>query len=272
MDIVLVGAGRLAIQLGSALQARGHRITAVFSRTMSSAVSLAQLLDADATDDVNRLPLQADAFILSVKDSALTNLIPSLSKGRQQQYFFHTAGSMPMSVFRNSVEHCGEQQCGIDHCILEHYGVIYPMQTFSKERKVDFSRVHIFIEGSDELALGRARAIATSVSNQVSELSSDKRRYLHLAAVFACNFSNHCYSLAATILEEQGLDFKSMLPLIAETAAKVETMHPLQAQTGPAIRFDKNVINAHLQLLDGHPRLQELYSLMTNSIHDNAPF
>lgn len=272
MDIVLVGAGRLATQLGIALHAHGHRITAVFSRTMSSAAGLARLLDADATDDVSRLPLHADAFIVAVKDAALNGLIPLLAKGRQQQYFYHTAGSMPMSVFINSDDSCGVEPCGDEDCMPEHYGVIYPMQTFSKERDVDFSQVPIFIEGSDEPSLSRARAIAASVSGQVSELSSDKRRYLHLAAVFACNFSNHCYTLAAAILEEQGLDFSSMLPLIAETAAKVETMHPLQAQTGPAVRYDENVINAHLQLLNGHQELQNIYSFMSKSIHDKSSY
>ena len=150
------------------------------------------------------------------------------------------------------------------------HGVIYPMQTFSKERPVDFSQIPVFIEANTPAALSVARSLAQSVSTRVTELSSDQRRYLHLSAVFACNFANHCYALAAQILEQHGLSFDVMLPLIDETAAKVHTMHPADAQTGPAVRFDENVINAHLQLLDVQPRLQEVYSLLSCSIHQTT--
>ena len=131
-------------------------------------------------------------------------VIPQLAEGRADCAMFHTAGSMPMFVFGS----------------LRHHGVIYPMQTFSKECKVDFSRIPIFIEASSEEAMQRAEALATSVSSDVRHLSSDERRYLHLAAVFACNFANHCYTLAADILERHGLPFSVMLPLIEETARK----------------------------------------------------
>jgi len=251
MDIVFVGAGRLATQLAKALRKEGHDVVAVYSRTKASAETLTTIVGGVPTDSIATLPLRADAFIVAVKDAVLPTLIPQLASGRQDCPMFHTAGSMPMSVFGS----------------LPHHGVIYPMQTFSKERDVDFRRIPVFIEASSSQALSTARAIATSVSNRVQELDGQRRRYLHLAAVFACNFSNHCYALAADVLQQHGLSFDDMLPLIDETAQKVHELPPHDAQTGPAVRYDENVINAHLELLADNPRLQEVYALMSRSIH-----
>lgn len=250
MEIVFVGAGRVATHLAKALNAGGHHITTVYSRTMASAEVLASVVDAVPTNRIDALPQKADVFILSVKDSVLKDVIFELRKGREQQVFLHTAGSIPMSVF-------GEHQ---------HRGVFYPMQTFSMEKNVDFSRVHIFIEGSDAETLNVARKIGETLSSHIHELSSAERRYLHLAAVFACNFANHCYALSAEILEAHGLPFEAMLPLIKETADKVETVHPREAQTGPAARRDENVMNAQKALLADAPQMQQIYDLMSKSI------
>lgn len=252
MDIVFVGSGRVATHLAKALYAGGHRITAVYSRTIASAEVLANEVNALPTNRIDALPQKADVFILSVKDSVLKDVITELEKGREQQFFLHTAGSIPMSVFGSHL-----------HC-----GVFYPMQTFSKEKAVDFSRVHIFIEGCDAESLNLARKIAETLSTNVHELSSSERRYLHLAAVFACNFANHCYALSAQILEAHGLPFESMLPLIMETAEKVESVHPREAQTGPASRRDENVMDAQKALLTDNPRMQQIYDIMSKSIID----
>ncbi|MBR1484897.1 MAG: DUF2520 domain-containing protein [Prevotella sp.] len=256
MKIVLVGAGRLATQLGLSLVEAGHQVTAVYSRTMASASALAAQVGAEATDRPARLPLQADAFIIAVKDAAIAPLLPSLTEGRTGQVFFHTAGSVPMSVFESSG--------------LCHYGVFYPMQTFSPGRRVSFSNIPVFIEASDEPTLALARRLALSVSRRVSELSSADRRHLHLAAVFACNFVNHCYALSAEVLEGCGLPFDVMLPLIDETARKVHSLHPLDAQTGPAVRFDGEVIQAQSQLLASRPQLRQVYDTLSRSIHESA--
>ncbi|MCR4603961.1 MAG: DUF2520 domain-containing protein [Prevotella sp.] len=251
MDIVFVGAGRLATQFAKALRNEGHCVLAVYSRTMASAQALTAIVGGMATDRIEALPARADAFIVAVKDAVLPALIPLLTSGRLSCPMFHTAGSMPMSVFGS----------------LPYHGVIYPMQTFSKDRDVDFRRIPVFIEASNSLAMAAARTIATSVSDRVTELDGQRRRYLHLAAVFACNFANHCYALAADVLRQHGLSFEDMLPLIDETAQKVHELSPYDAQTGPAVRYDENVINAHLALLADNPRLQEVYTLMSRSIH-----
>ena len=187
MQIVLIGAGRLATNLGLTLLGAGHEIICVNSRTMTSAKALADRIGGVPVDRAEDMPMEADAYIISVKDSVLADVIPAVTKGRESQVFMHTAGSMPMEMFR-----------GMAH----HYGVFYPMQSFSKERPVDFAEIPTFIEASDEKAMQVIRHLAESVTERVYELSSDDRQYLHLAAVFACNFVNHCYAMAAEVLEE----------------------------------------------------------------------
>lgn len=250
MQVVLIGAGRLATQLGAALRGAGHNIMAVYSRTLAAAQTLAHVVGGSPTDQISALPLRADIFIIAVKDSALQMLIPQLVQGREDQLFVHTAGSMPMAVFE---------------AYARRYGVLYPMQSFSKERPVDFSEIPVFIEGTDPMI----RLLAESVSRRVYECSTADRKYLHLAAVFACNFANHCYALAADVLEQHGLPFDVMLPLIDETARKVHDLHPLDAQTGPAVRYDENVIRMQAALVSD-PTVRDLYERLSQSIHQKA--
>ena len=233
MKVVLIGRGRLATNLLAALQQAGHEVVSINSRTLEG------------------LPLEADAFIVAVKDSALEEVIRRATKGREQQLFLHTAGSMPMSLFEGHTS---------------RYGVFYPMQTFSKERLVDFAEIPVFIEGADPAI----RPLAESISRRVYELSTEARKYLHLSAVFACNFVNHCYALSAELLEQHGLPFDVMLPLIDETARKVHELHPHDAQTGPAVRYDENVIRMQSALLADNPELQQIYELLSLDIHRKA--
>ena len=252
MKIVLIGAGNLATHLGKALHAAGHDMVQVFSRTMLSAETLASLLDAEPLTDISQVRDDADVYIFSVKDSALEQLISQLCGG-EKKVFLHTAGSMPMSVFRGKALHCG---------------VLYPMQTFSKQREVDFSIIPCFIEANDEFAQKQIEGLAVQISHRVYQLSSEDRRYLHLSAVFACNFANHCYAVSQELLQQHGIPFDVMLPLIDETAAKVHGMTPKDAQTGPAVRYDENVIGKQIQLLENQPYFQKIYDSMSKSIHE----
>lgn len=252
MKIVLIGAGNLATHLGKALHAAGHDMVQVFSRTMQSAETLASLLDAEPLTDIAQVRDDADVYIFSVKDSALEQLISQLCGG-EKKVFLHTAGSMPMSVFRGKAL---------------HYGVLYPMQTFSKQREVDFSIIPCFIEANDEFALKQIEGLAGQISHWVFQLSSEDRKYLHLSAVFACNFANHCYAASQELLQQHGIPFDVMLPLIDETAAKVHGMTPKEAQTGPAVRYDENVIGKQMQLLENQPYFQKIYDSMSKSIHE----
>lgn len=255
MKIVFIGAGRLATNLGRALMEAGHDIVQVYSRTLKSAQEAANVMGASPTNNLQTLHKDADIYICAIKDSVLIELIPTICKGREQKVFLHTAGSIDMDIFKG---------------MALHYGVLYPMQTFSKERKVDFRGIPCFIEANDEFASNKIRQLADSISQRVSNLSSKDRKYLHLAAVFVSNFTNHCYALAADILEKHGMDFDVMLPLVDETAHKVHIMRPADAQTGPAVRFDENVIRAQSLLLADNPLTKELYDRMSISIHKKA--
>lgn len=245
----------MATNLAQALHEAGHEIVQVYSRTMASASALAVRVGAVPLCDVGQVVADADVYILAVKDDALPELIPQLAAGRKARVMLHTAGSVPMDVFQG---------------MAFHYGVLYPLQTFSKDRRVSFAHLPMFVEGNDDEALAVAEQLATSVSDRVSRLSSPQRKYLHLAAVFACNFVNHCYELSAEQLAKHGIPFDVLLPLIDETAAKVHDMSPADAQTGPAIRYDETVIRMQSQLLADNPLQKDLYERMSLSIHQTA--
>lgn len=252
MKVILIGAGNLATHLGKAIFAAGHDVVQVFSRTMPSATALASEVGAQPVSDISDVRSDADLYVVSVKDSAIVELIPVLCKGKETKVFLHTAGSIPMDVFQG---------------MALHYGVLYPMQTFSKQREVDFSQIPCFIEANDEHALQLIGDVAHQVSSRVYHLASEDRKYLHLSAVFACNFVNHCYALSQEILEEHGIPFDVMLPLIDETAAKVHELDPKDAQTGPAVRYDENVLRAQGALLRSNPQMKDIYDRMSMSIH-----
>ena len=252
MNIVLIGAGNLATNLGKALKHAGHTIEQVYSHTMASAEQLATVLDCPATNGLEQLA-ETDVYIISIKDAALQNVVSTVCEQHPNAVFLHTAGSMPMDIFR-----------GYAH----HYGVLYPMQTFSKAREVDFSVIPTFIEWNDEKSHQTILSLAESVSNRVTPLSTEDRKYLHLSAVWACNFVNHCYDVAAELLQAHHLPFDVMLPLIDETARKVHELSPHEAQTGPSVRYDENVIHAQATLLKDNPALQELYVMLSKNIHE----
>lgn len=254
MKITILGSGNVATQLGLALKKAGHEIVQVYSRNADNARLLADALGCDATSETDDIDASAEMFIFAVKDDALSALAEKVGTKTKEAVFVHTAGSMPMSVF---------EKCAT------HYGVFYPMQTFSKERMVNFREIPVFVEASDDETLGMIKTLAAAVTDSVHELSSEKRKSLHLAAVFACNFTNHCYRLAERVLEDAGIDFSLYLPLIDETARKVHELSPRKAQTGPAIRYDENVIDRHIKMLTDD-KTRELYRLMSMSIHEDA--
>ncbi|WP_311549818.1 DUF2520 domain-containing protein [Prevotella aurantiaca] len=255
MKIALIGAGNLATVLGHALYNAKHDIVQVYSRTMAAAKQLAERLNAVPTDDLETITNDADLYIIALKDSVLDEVIGKICPNRSEKLFVHTAGSMPIDVFRGRTE---------------RYGVLYPMQTFSKTRIVDFRNIPVFVEANSISTMQTIIGVAQSVSDNVQELSSADRRHLHLAAVWACNYVNHCYDLAAEVLQKVGLPFDVMLPLSDETARKVHELSPREAQTGPAIRYDENIIETQMQLMNDNPKAQKIYELMAKSIHEKS--
>lgn len=255
MKIALIGAGNVATHLGVALQKAGEKIVCIYSRTEESAKSLSLILGCRYTTDIDQVDNDADIYISAIKDSAFDEIAPRITKGRENSLFIHTAGSLKMGVWSG---------------FAKRYGVIYPMQTFSKNKEVDFSIIPIFIEANSSEDLIIVKTLAQKLSTKVYEATSEQRSYLHIAAVFACNFSNHMYALCDDILQKNGIPFDVMLPLIDETAAKVHSLKPKQAQTGPAIRYDENVINRHLSMLDEEKDLQDIYQKISKSIYKLA--
>ena len=254
MKTVIIGSGNLATHLSLALKASGMPIAQVYSRTAEHAGELAAKLGCPFTAQVDDVLTDAELYIISVNDDAISGVAVRLCKARPQGVFLHTAGSVPMSVFR---------PYGVRH------GVLYPMQTFSKNRAVDFRTIPCFIEASDEPTLALVRRIASSISDHVVIADSEKRRKLHLAAVLACNLANHCYRLAERVLEQEHIDFSLYLPLIQETARKVTEMSPREAQTGPMVRYDLGVMAAQVSLLPDE-RTRQIYRLMAESIHEDS--
>lgn len=252
MKIALIGAGNVATHLGKVLKEKGYEVCQVYSRTEQSAAALGTLLDCAYTTSLEDVTAEAELYIVSVKDAVLQDLIPVLVKRNPQALFVHTAGSMPQSVWEG-------------HAV--RYGVLYPMQTFSKQREVDFGQIPCFVESNSEEDVQLLKDIASALSEKVYEASSEQRKSLHLAAVFTCNFTNHMYVLAAELLKKYGLPFEAMLPLIDETARKVHELEPLAAQTGPAVRYDENVIDEHLRMLADEPQMLELYREISENIH-----
>ena len=252
MKIVFIGAGNLATRLSLAMQRVGMQIGQVYSHTEASARQLATRLGCPWTNDLSALQEDGDLYVFSLKDTVLSDVISKVKPNNGM--WVHTAGSMPMSVFEG---------------YAQRFGVLYPLQTFSKGRNVNFDVIPIFLEANTDKNADYLKNIASALSENVRFMSSEKRRSLHLAAVFACNFTNHIYTLSYKLLENESIPADVLLPLIDETVSKIHSMPPAAAQTGPAIRYDENVINKHLAMLDD-PDMQETYRLLRQSIHKEA--
>ena len=255
MRIIIIGAGNVATHIALALKRAGLPPTQIWSRTTESAQALAESVGCLYTNCLDDIITDADACIISVKDRYVKDIAAQVCKGRCQTVFMHTSGSVGLDVFNVLCDSCG---------------VLYPMQTFSKEREVDFMRIPCFIEASDNSGtMDTIAGIANHLSANVQCVDSEKRKRLHLAAVFANNFTNHCYRLAEKMLEGTDVDFSTFLPIIEETAKKVSKMSPRNAQTGPMVRNDVTVMERQLNLIPDE-RTKKLYRLMAESIHEDS--
>ncbi len=231
MNIVLIGAGNVATQLGLALKYY-HNILQVFSRQLTNASSLAKKLDSLATDNIQDIYPDADLYIISVQDDAIESIVNRLPTSNG--IVVHTAGSVTIEILNS----------------FKNYGVFYPFQTFSKHRKISFSTIPILIEGNSERTTTQLLKLASTLSRNTYQVSTEQRLMIHVAAVFACNFTNYFYHIAKTISDKAELPFNILQPLIKETAAKAFTTSPENAQTGPASRKDKQTMQKHIEMLN----------------------
>lgn len=244
--VVIIGSGNVATSLALALKDKCDMVQ-IYSRTLTNAQTLARQAGCEATDKWQDLALDADVYIVSVSDDAIATVAESvLDNGA---LWLHTSGSTPIDVFAKD---------------RNRYGVLYPMKSFSKSRPVDMSEVHIFIEGNDSESTREVKELASLITRNVHEASSKERERLHVAAVFACNFANHMFTLSSEVLSEAGLPFDAMLPLIKTTVEKLNNMTPQESQTGPAARGDTKIIEKHLSSLSGDKH--EIYKLLSDSI------
>lgn len=251
--VVLIGAGRVGYHLGHRVHAAGLPVEQVYSRRLNNARELALALDCVAVQDISKItPLSACIYILAVSDDAIDNIARQLAYlDHPGRFFVHTSGATPVEVLSRH---------------FQHSGVLYPLQTFSRERKVSFQEVPICIHTARPTDLPVLEEFSQQLSDKVYRVDDDQRATLHVAAVFANNFVNHLYTIAHELLEQKGLSFELLRPLIAETSAKVEKHPPAHMQTGPALRDDQRTIMRHLRYLSKSPEYQDIYRLLTRSI------
>jgi predicted short-subunit dehydrogenase-like oxidoreductase (DUF2520 family) len=247
--IALIGSGRVATQLGKRLHEKGKTITRVFSRNPDNALVLAEQVNAKPISKIDQLGQNADLYIISVVDDAIADITENLQL--KNRPVVHTSGSVPMAAIGK---------------ISENHGVFYPLQTFAKDKDVDFSDIPICIEASNKELESRLMNLAGEISTDVRLINSEQRLVIHIAAVFASNFTNFMYLMGEDLLQDAGVSFDILLPLIRETAQKVNFNLPEASQTGPARRGDVKVMEKHLKMLESHPEKKEVYRQISQYI------
>jgi len=248
IQIVILGAGNVGRHLfNNFTQTKDVQVIQWFNRNLNSIESHKN--EVRITNRIEELE-EADVYLLCLSDDILAEISDKLNplKG----VIAHTAGSVSMNVLS-------------DH---ENHGVFYPLQTFSKNRAITFENIPICIEGNNKQSEETLNKLAALISENIHAVNSKQRMGLHTAAVFLNNFVNHLYQVGSEICEEQKVPFEMLLPLIKETASKIESISPKDAQTGPALRKDKNTIHKHLDLLS-NPAFKNLYLTLTDSIQKN---
>jgi predicted short-subunit dehydrogenase-like oxidoreductase (DUF2520 family) len=259
MKISIIGSGNVGWHLAIALENHHHQIYEVFSRKKTKASALASMLyQAKAKTDLDFSESHAELFILSVADDAIDEVCSQLILP-ENAILAHTSGSKPLEDLQKLML--------IHHDLPVKCAVFYPLMTFSASKKLDLKTVPFCIEAIDDETAEKLVEVAQEMSNTVYLVNSDERKVLHVAAVFACNFTNHLLALAKSITDSEDLEFDLLKPLINETFKKaLAAENPADVQTGPAIRKDESIINRHLDFLKNDENLVEIYEIMTESI------
>lgn len=253
MKVAIIGSGNVATHLAKALTNVGIPILNIWSYHITNAQILANAVGAKAVTEITQIANgESDIIFIAVKDDVIETIAAQLVN--YNGVIVHTSGSVPLTALSG----------------YKNYGVLYPLQTFSKHKEVDFSNVPLCLEANTSHNLNQLTQLANLISHNVYNVASEQRKILHLAAVFACNFPNYLYSVAQQLLEQHQLDFNMVRPLISETANKVQTSLPTEVQTGPAIRNDEQTISKHETLLQNTPQWLELYTLLSNHIKKTA--
>jgi len=246
--VILIGAGNVSTHIANALFETKIKVLAIYSKTKENAHALAIKSDTHWDDFSNIYTFDADLIIISVPDRALEDVLKQIPQNKA--LIVHTSGSINMTTLD----------------MFERIGVFYPLQTFSKDKKILFSSIPIMIESNSKDDLVLLEEMARLLTKKVYHINSHQRKKIHIAAVFANNFSNSLFLIAADLLSKENIPFEVIQPLIAETADKLKELHPYDAQTGPALRNDQETIQEHLSNLNETPDYQELYKLLSQQI------
>lgn len=254
MNVSFIGSGNLAWHLAPAFDNTEFAVREIYSRQTDNAQALVQrLYNARVHRTLDFSQSESDVFIISVSDDVIEEVIQELILP-EDALLLHTSGSRPLKV--------------LDYAAAKWTGVLYPLQTFTKNRKVHFEQIPVFIEGGDNEAQSVLSRMARAISKRVYQISSDQRVALHVAAVFASNFTNHMLTISQDVLLESKLDFEWLKPLIAETINKALTLGPGASQTGPAKRADLEILDKHVTLLQNNEAVAEIYRVISQHIID----
>lgn len=254
--VAFIGSGNLAWHLAPALDNVGYPVREVYSHNPKHAAALiGRLYEAHVNISLDFSASSSKIFIISVSDDALEDVVQKLILP-DDAIVVHTSGSQPLSI--------------LDDAGSQNMGVFYPLQTFSKTKKVDFKTTPIFVESESSDVEKVLTKMAKALSGKVKRISSEERKALHVAAVFASNFTNHMLTLAKKVADENDLDFDLLKPLIAETLNKSLEIGPEKAQTGPAVRGDFEVLERHMEFLKENAELAEIYKIISQHIIDSS--
>jgi predicted short-subunit dehydrogenase-like oxidoreductase (DUF2520 family) len=252
--VSFIGSGNLAWHLAPALDNMGYVVREVYSQNPNHAEVLTErLYQAEVKATLDFSTSDSRVFFIAVSDDAISDIAREIILP-EDAILVHTSGSQPLSQ--------------LQYAATQNLGVFYPLQTFSKSKKTDFKNVPIFIESYTEVTEKTLMEIARSISNEVRKIGSEERKALHVAAVFASNFSNHMLTIAHEIMRQNSLDYEWLKPLITETINKSMYMGPEQAQTGPAKRADLNILDNHLEFLKEQTSIAEIYKVISQHIID----
>lgn len=249
MRLVFIGSGNMASYFAPGLQAAGHDVVQIYSRKLLHAQFLAEKTGSLATDKLNELIPDADAYILAIKDDALEEVAAQLHF--PGKVAIHCAGALPLDVLQP---------------VSEHRAVIWSLYSVKANNLPKSDQVPLIVEGATPEAVKIAEQLAYSLSANVLLTDFTQRKVLHLNAVFANNFTNHLLTIAQRMCEEHELPFSILHPIIRQTIDQVGHINPSDSQTGPAIREDKSTLAEHLKLLEGHPEWQQIYKDISDSI------
>ena len=254
MKVTIIGAGNVATHLAKRLYEKKCVILQVLNRTLKNAQILANQVGAEAINAPQKINYSADIYIIAVSDDAIKHTLQDLSFILpKNKIIVHTSGATTSKVFES---------------YFVNYGVFYPLQSFSKERKVDFEQLPMCVDGSNTFVKNQLLTLAKKICPNVYCIDDRQRSVLHIAAVFANNFANYLFTISEQITTDENIPFSILRPLINETVAKISETSPILMQTGPARRGDKETLEKHQQYLKQYPNYRKIYEILSQNIQE----